>query len=104
MKTILKALVVVLGIFGAIMDLLDLLVLPASFVLIGILSHLPLAYYLITVGGYFVFLLIIEVLSRMIFKKLEKKYSSRWGKKIDRIISRFSCCSEKNDTLPFEDN
>ena len=44
----------------------------------------------ITIGGYFALFILGELLLYLIFKRLAKKYSSRFAKKMERIISKFS--------------
>lgn len=92
---------VILSIILTIAELIEFLILPAVFVLLGILYQLPWQYYAITVGGFFILLAIGELAIYLIFKALNKKYASRFAQKAAKIIARFS---KDPENLPTEDN
>ena len=79
-----------LGILFAIVDLLEFLFFPLVFLIAGLLLQLPWQYYAITIGGYFALFILGELLLYLIFKRLEKKYSSRFAQKMEKILSKFS--------------
>lgn len=104
MKPLWKVITIILSIFAAIAELVEFLIVPALFVLIGILNQLPWQYYAIFIGGYFALFLIGELLIRLIFKALNKKYASRFAAKVEKIIARFSKEQENSTNLPTERN
>ena len=79
-----------LGILGAIVELVEFLFFPLIFLIAGLLLQLPWQYYAITIGGYFALFILGELLLYLIFKRLEKKYSSRFAQKMEKILSKFS--------------
>ena len=101
MKGIGKVIAVIFSILVGIGELVEFLIVPALFVLIGVLNQLPWQYYAIFIGGYFALFLIAELVIHWIFKALDKKYASRFAAKVEKIISRFSKDAEN---LPAEDN
>lgn len=84
-----KILLTLLGILCAIIELVEVLFFPIVFLIAGLLLQLPWQYYAIFIGGYFALLLLGELILRLIFKKLDKQYSSRFAKKLEKIISKF---------------
>ena len=84
-----KILLTLLGILCAIIELVEVLFFPIVFLIVGLLLQLPWQYYAIFIGGYFALLLLGELILRLIFKKLDKQYSSRFAKKLEKIISKF---------------
>lgn len=90
MKKSAKGLLTLLGILGAIVELLEFLFFPLIFLIAGLLLQLPWQYYAITIGGYFALFILGELLLYLIFKRLEKKYSSRFVQKMEKILSKFS--------------
>lgn len=102
MKIIAKALLVFLGIVGAIAELMEFLLIPITFLIIGLLQQFPWQYYAITIGGYFALILVLELILKLIFHALGKKYSSRFAKKVEKIISSFS--RDNSTNLPSADN
>ena len=104
MKLLWKVIAITLSIFAAIAELIEFLIVPALFVLVGVLNQLPWQYYAIFIGGYFALFLILELAIHLIFKALDKKYASRFAEKIERIIARFSKDKENVKNLPSEDN
>ena len=90
MKKSAKRLMTLLGILGAIVDLLEFLFFPLIFLIAGLLLQLPWQYYAITIGGYFALFFLGQLLLHLIFKRLGKQYSSRFAQKMEKIISKFS--------------
>ena len=90
MKKSAKVLMTLLGILGAIVELVEFLFFPLIFLIAGLLLQLPWQYYAITIGGYFALFILGELLLYLIFKRLEKKYSSRFAQKMEKILSKFS--------------
>lgn len=104
MKGIGKAIAIILSIFITIAELIEFLFLPALFVLIGVLNHLPWQYYAISIGGFFALLLIGELAIHLIFKALHKKYASRFAAKVKKIVDRFSKIEENAENPSVKDN
>ena len=75
-------------------ELLEFLVIPALFVVIGLLCDLPWQYYAVSIGGYVALHVLIEILLFFIFKAVDQKYTPRIERKLERICDRFS----KKDT------
>lgn len=76
MSSFLKALGAVFTFIMIIVELCEILALPALFVIIGLLNAFPWQYYAVTVGGYFFVGAIIQLICHFLFKKLERKYES----------------------------
>ena len=104
MKSLLKILIILLSVIVTLLELAEFLFLPALFVLIGALNHFPWPYYAITVGGYFALMLIAELILRWVFHALNKKYSSRFSKKLEKIIARFFANRKDSTSLSPENN
>ena len=90
MKNSAKVLMMLLSILFAIVELVEFLFFPLVFLIAGLLLQLPWQYYAITIGGYFALFILGELLLYLIFKRLEKKYSSRFAQKMEKILSKFS--------------
>ena len=84
-----KVLLTLLGITYAIIELVEFFFFPIVFLIAGLLLQLPWQYYAIFIGGYFAFFLLGELILYLIFKKLHKRYASRFAKKLEKIISKF---------------
>ena len=90
MKKSAKVLMMLLSILFAIVELVEFLFFPLVFLIAGLLLQLPWQYYAITIGGYFALFFLGQLLLHLIFKRLDKKYSSRFAQKMEKIISKFS--------------
>ena len=90
MKKLGKALLNLVAILCFLWELVEFLLLPAFFLVIGLWQQMPWQYYAITIGGYFALFFLGQLLLHLIFKRLDKKYSSRFAKKMEKIISKFS--------------
>ena len=88
MKGLLKFIGIILTVIMVIWDLAEILKLPALFVIIGLLNAFPWQYYAITVGGYFGILAICELLIRLIFKALDKKFTSFLERKLEKYFNK----------------
>ncbi|MBQ9747192.1 MAG: hypothetical protein IJV98_00270 [Clostridia bacterium] len=71
-------------------DVIGFLALPALFLVIGLLNSYPWQYYAITIGGYFALFMAVHIILHFVFKALDKKYSPRIIKKLEKIFSHFS--------------
>ena len=67
-----------------------LLIEPLIFATVGLIYRVPWQYYLISIGGFYLLMLIWEVVCRIIFKDSEKKYHCPLVLKFKRMVARFS--------------
>ncbi len=95
---------VLISIFCAIWDLVEILFLPLLFLILGLWQQLPWQYYAITIGGYFGLLILLEIALHLIFKWAGKKYSSRFVQKAEKILARFSQDDENSLNPPTQHN
>ncbi len=95
MKVFTKLLEIVFTVFIVIHDMLELLALPILFLLVGIFNALPWQYYVITIGGYFVILAVIEIVLHFYFKHWERKYTPALGRLVNKIDKIFTKKSDK---------
>ncbi len=76
MKGFLKFLEVVFTIINVNWNLVEILAIPALFLIVGLLNDFPWQYYAATIGGYFIIAIIIQIICHFIFKRFEKRYES----------------------------
>ena len=76
MKGLLKFFEIILTFIYVVWELAEILLLPAIFVVAGLMYDLPWQYYLATVEGYFVICIIIQIICHFSFKRFEKKFDS----------------------------
>ena len=93
MKGLLNFIGAVLTVFMVIWDILEILVIPILFTIIGILNSFPKEYYLISIGGYFALFIVAEIAARLIFKALDKRYTPILERKLRKYFDK----SSKND-------
>lgn len=94
MKSLFKFLDILAGVILILGNLLEILAFPALLVLVGLLNSYPWQYYALTIGGYFVIAAVLQLTLHLIFKKLEKKYTSA----LERLIQRLSSSKENSNT------
>jgi uncharacterized membrane protein len=99
-----KVLLFLLALVCGFMELLEVLALPILFLILGLWQDLPWQYYAITIGGYFGLLLIGELVIHLIFRALERKYTSRIARKAEKYRTRFLKEHENSPDLTAEDN
>ncbi|MBQ8474242.1 MAG: hypothetical protein IJ499_01100 [Clostridia bacterium] len=90
MKSFLNFLGIILTAFMVICDIVEFLAVPAVFVVIGVLNSYSWQYYAIAVGGYFVLLVVVQIIMHFVFKSLDKKYTPFITRKIEKYCNRFS--------------
>ncbi len=90
MKRFLHFIGIVAAIIMVIWDVVELLAIPALFIIIGLLNSLPWQYYAITIGGYIALYILIEIIAHFVAKALNKKYIPRIERKLEEINNRFS--------------
>ena len=83
-----------IGIIGTIImviyDIVEFLAVPALLAVIGLLNSYSRQYYAITIGGYVVLLIVADIVARLIFKALDKKYTPLLEKKINKYFNKAS--------------
>lgn len=73
----------------AIWDIVEFLAVPALFIIIGILNSFSWQYYVISIGGYMVLFIIVEIIAHFVFRALDKKYTPFIERKLEKICNRF---------------
>lgn len=76
MKVLLKFFNIILTIFYVIENLVEIFIIPAVFIAVGLVNGLSWKYYLATVGGFFLMCIIVQIILHFVFKRYEKKYES----------------------------
>ena len=76
MKKLLAFMGNILYIGTIICDVIEILVVPVLFSVIGILNQYPWQYYAVSIGGFFAIAIIIQSACHLILKRFEKKYES----------------------------
>ena len=87
MKNLLNFAGIILTIVMIILDIAEFLAIPALFIVIGLLNSFPWQYYAISIGGYFVLFIILEIVLHLIFKALDKKYMPLVIRKLEKYFS-----------------
>ena len=90
MKKILGFIVNILYVGMVIWDIIGILAIPALFLVIGLLNSFLWQYYAISIGGYFVLFIILEIILHFIFKALNKKYTPLIERKLEKYFNKFS--------------
>ena len=90
MKVFLKFLEVVFTIVYVVWNLIEILTIPALFLIIGLLNSFPWQYYAATIGGYFIIAIVIQIICHFIFKHFEKKYESALMRLFEKIFNKKS--------------
>ena len=83
----------IIGIIGTmimiICDIAEFLAVPALFIVIGLLNSYPWQYYAITIGGYIVLYIVVEIIALFVCKALDKKYTPLIEKKFEKYFNKF---------------
>ena len=90
MKGILNFFGIILYIGMILWDVIEFLALPALFLIIGLVNAFPWQYYVITIGGYFAFFIVLEIFLHFLFKALDKKYTPFIERKLEKYLNQFS--------------
>ena len=80
---------VIATIIMVIWDIVEFLAVPALFVIIGVLNSFSWQYYVISIGGYMVLFIIVEIIAHFVFRALDKKYTPFIESKLEKIFNRF---------------
>jgi len=86
LKGFLNFLDVICNIILVLWQAVEVLTIPALFVIIGICNDFSWQYYVISIGGYFLLLALLDTIFHFVFKALEKKYTPIF----ERIINNFA--------------
>lgn len=87
MKKMLDCIANILHIGMAICDVIEFLAPPILFLIIGLINAFPWQYYAIAIGGYFALFIILEVVLRLVFKALGKRYTPLIKRKLEKYIN-----------------
>lgn len=90
MKGFLKVLDVIFTIVYVIWNLVEILAIPALFVVIGVLNSFSWHYYAVVLGGFFAFAIAVQIICHFVFKRFEKKYETALGRLFERIFKKKS--------------
>ena len=90
MKKILGFIANILYVGMVIWDIIEILAIPALFLVIGLLNSFSWQYYAISIGGYFALFIILEIVLHFIFKALDKKYTPLIERKLEKYFNKFS--------------
>ena len=90
MKGFLKFIGIILSIIMVIWTLLEFLAVPAFLTVIGLLNNFPWQYYAISIGGYLILFIIIEIIAHFIFKAIDKKFTPFLERKFNQIFNKTS--------------
>ena len=86
MKGFLKFLDVFFTIVYVVWNLVEILAIPALFLIVGLLNDFPWQYYAATIGGYFIIAIVIQITCHFVFKCFEKRYESTLVKLFKKIF------------------
>lgn len=86
MKAFLKFLEIIFTIVYILWNLVEILALPALFLVVGLLNAFPWQYYAATIGGYFIIAIVLQTIFHFIFKCFEKRYESALVKLFKKIF------------------
>ena len=90
MRKILGFIANILYVGMVIWDIIEILAIPALFLVIGLLNSFSWQYYAIAIGGYFALFIILEIVLHFIFKALNKKYTPLIERKLEKYFNKFS--------------
>jgi len=94
MKGLLKFVEIILMIVMVVWEAAEFLIVPAIFVIIGILNDFGYMYYIITIGGYLLLFLLFELICYFIFKAFDKKYTPVIERKLEKLFDKFAKTKE----------
>ncbi len=66
--------------------LAEILIVPALFTVIGLINSFGLKYYVITIGSYLIFAIILQTILHFVFKRTEKRFESRLKRRFPNIF------------------
>ena len=88
MKGFLKFLDIILTIVNVVWNLVEILTIPALFLIVGVLNSYPWQYYAVTIGGFFIIAITIQTVGHFWFKRVEKKYESALLRLFEKIFKK----------------
>lgn len=77
MKALKIILYIILTPIYIIETLAEILAIPALFTVIGVFNSFGWKYYVITIGSYLIFAIILQIIFHFVFKRAEKRFESR---------------------------
>ena len=83
LKIILYIILVPIYIFET---LTEILAIPALFTVIGVLNSFGWKYYVITIGGYLIVAVIIQIVFHFVFKRSEERFFERLKRRFPNIF------------------
>ena len=90
MRRSFRVLGIILTVLMVIYDIAELMAVPVLLVVIGLLNSFSWKYYVISIGLYFLLLLVGELIAHLIFKAIDKKYTPILKRKLEKYFSRYS--------------
>lgn len=65
--------------------LAQIFLIPAIFLVLGLVNSAPWQYYAITIGGYFCIAIVLQIILHFVFKKIEKRAESAFSRFIEKM-------------------
>ena len=97
---LLKVLCVIAAIIMVIGEIAEFLFVPALCVLAGVLNGYPWQFYVISIGAYFVFLGLGELIISLICRAIDKKYTPFFKRQMEGIINFVFKKKNEDEQLP----
>ena len=92
-----------LAYFAILLNLCYLFIEPLIFATVGLIYQVPWQYYLITIGGFAVLMVLWEVIAHFALKNSDRKFHCPFVRKLKRIMAQFAVTESVSDP-PVEDN
>ena len=92
-----------LSYLAIVLNLCYLFIEPLIFATVGIIYEVSWPYYLITIGGFAVLMVLWEAIAYVALKNSERKFHCPFIRKLNRIRARLAA-AENGDDRPREDN
>ena len=83
-----KFLNIICAIISVVESLVEMLAIPAFFLIIGLLNQFPLPYYVVTIGGYLIFGIVIQIICHFVFKYFGKQHCSKLIRKFEKLFNQ----------------
>lgn len=90
MKGFVRFISAFLAVTTTILEFLEYLVIPAFLVIIGLWNNFSWQYYVISISICIGFYVIVELIAYFVMRAIDKKYTSRIEKKLEKISVSFS--------------
>lgn len=86
MKALKIILYIILVPIYIIYTLAEILIVPAIFTLLGVLNSFGWKYYVITIGSYLTFAIILQIILHFVNKHAERRFTARLKKRFPNIF------------------